>query len=319
MKWKKNRKPSLSLSLNLDLNTKSRGGLLNYRSKEEQLALFDSLASDHPRWVRKEIIGYTVKGKPIPLYRVGNVRGGKFLIDGQIHGCSDLSTEVFYLYLKWLLESGDAVALSILQKRCTLVVPIINIDSYGRKNVNGVDLNRNFTYNWQNAGSTDPKSDYYRGPSPASEPETQAMIGVFKREKPVLYINHHTYGGPYISSFNANATQKAYNDQLAAKYKALAEQMKVDVYPYTSRGLGAGMAASDAAVAGINSFLIELIQYNIGRPPFEEIATYYYPKWLPIGISFSQECPEAPPVSPLAFALPIAALIAISYYLWKKT
>lgn len=259
-------------------------------SKDAQIALFDDLANRHVECA-KETIGYSVKGKPIPMYRVGNPLGGKILFDGAIHGCSDLSTLVHYHYLKWLLESGEERALNILRKNCILAVPILNIDECIRKNSNGVDLNRNFTHNWDtmtSADNTDPNSQHYKGPSPASEPEVQAMIALFNREKPQFYVNFHNWGGPYCASYNANTSQRTVNDQVARTYAALAQQSGVVAYPYTSGGLSAGMAASDAAKLGINSWIIELCVQNAAVPPLSEIEPIYYPKAKPFHITLSE-------------------------------
>jgi hypothetical protein len=45
---------------------------------------------------------------------------------------------------------------------------------YGEDWVGGVDLNRNYDYQWQ-SGSSVPRSEVYKGPAPFSEPETQAI------------------------------------------------------------------------------------------------------------------------------------------------
>ena len=70
----------------------------------------------------------------------------------------------------------------------------------------GVDLNRNFDYFWGSAGigsSGNPSSDSYRGPSRASEPETQIMVDfILSRNFKTAIWNHsfansipHPYGG----------------------------------------------------------------------------------------------------------------------------
>ena len=49
----------------------------------------------------------------------------------------------------------------------------------------GVDLNRNFPTRWgydDEGSSPDPSSDTYRGPAPASEPETQALDGPLRTD-----------------------------------------------------------------------------------------------------------------------------------------
>ena len=57
--------------------------------------------------------------------------------------------------------------------------------------------NRNFDEHWgyDNEGSSpDPGDETYRGPSPASEPETQAMQGLIDRIKPKFQSNLHSFG-----------------------------------------------------------------------------------------------------------------------------
>ncbi|HEV2786974.1 MAG TPA: M14 family metallopeptidase, partial [Solirubrobacteraceae bacterium] len=59
----------------------------------------------------------------------------------------------------------------------------------------GVDLNRNFPTRWgyDNEGSSpDPTSLTYRGPSPASEPETQALNALGRRVGFEFLVNYHS-------------------------------------------------------------------------------------------------------------------------------
>lgn len=62
--------------------------------------------------------------------------------------------------------------------------------------MDGVDLNRNYPFKWGFLGelgsSSKPQSFYYRGPSPASEPETQAMMRLAESEHFVASISYHT-------------------------------------------------------------------------------------------------------------------------------
>ena len=61
----------------------------------------------------------------------------------------------------------------------------------------GVDPNRNYAEHWgyDNEGSSpDPAVETYRGPSAASEPETQAMQGLIDRIKPKFKSNLHSFG-----------------------------------------------------------------------------------------------------------------------------
>ena len=64
-------------------------------------------------------------------------------------------------------------------------------------NNDGVDLNRNFGENWgrDDEGSSGlTSSNTYRGPSPNSEPETQAVTRFMKRHKFKFAISYHTFG-----------------------------------------------------------------------------------------------------------------------------
>jgi len=59
----------------------------------------------------------------------------------------------------------------------------------------GVDPNRNFPTKWkydEEGSSSDFGSETYRGPAPASEPETKAMDGIQKRIDFEMQINYHT-------------------------------------------------------------------------------------------------------------------------------
>ncbi len=78
---------------------------------------------------------------------------------------------------------------------------------YAEDWVGGVDLNRNYDYAWE-GGSTNPRSEIYKGPSPFSEPETQAIrdfvlehdftyaISFHSGVELILYPWGHTYNPP---------------------------------------------------------------------------------------------------------------------------
>jgi hypothetical protein len=68
-------------------------------------------------------------------------------------------------------------------------VPTINPDgvaAHTRGNARGVDLNRNFPFDWQ-----PPSGGEYSGPRPLSEPETRAAQRLILREKPDVTIWFH--------------------------------------------------------------------------------------------------------------------------------
>ena len=107
-----------------------------------------------------------------------------------------------------------------------------NVDEWWRKNrrnngggVYGVDLNRNYLFDWANCGSysTSPSSNVYCGPSPGSEPETQTMLVFARQMNFVKVIDVHQSGQevlyPYACGNMATAVQSRVweaRDNLAA-------------------------------------------------------------------------------------------------------
>jgi len=128
---------------------------LNYESKDSVIAKFDSLISPYisKGFAQKYIIGSSVLGKQIPMYRIGNVNGGRILCDGQMHGSEDVGTELLYLWAQWILTSGDAEAERIKRQNCWFIIPVLNIDEYRRTNAHYVNINRNFAYYFNRAGA----------------------------------------------------------------------------------------------------------------------------------------------------------------------
>ena len=117
-------------------------------------------------------------------------------------------------------RANDKAIKSLLQTTELWFVPVANPDGYQytfqspatrlwRKTLrdnnengtvevgDGVDPNRNFPEHWNydNEGSSGvPSSDTYRGPEAASEPETQAMIGLLQDERFKFQVNYHSFG-----------------------------------------------------------------------------------------------------------------------------
>lgn len=110
-----------------------------------------------------------------------------------------------------------------------IVIPVINGAGFtgqspaGRVNKNGVNLNRNFDYDWANAKQGDADKIYpnFKGSSPASEPETQAIQNyLLSLGKTSLVLSYHSnldivyYSGP----------DKSLSTNMARKYAAVTGQ-----------------------------------------------------------------------------------------------
>src|SRR5690606_35297117 len=82
----------------------------------------------------------------------------------------------------------------------------------------GVDLNRNYPKGWGscNGSSGSRTSDTYRGEAPASEPETQAMMKLIQKIRPVFDISYHSYSELVLYPFGCRG-QKTQTEEVVAK------------------------------------------------------------------------------------------------------
>ncbi len=67
-------------------------------------------------------------------------------------------------------------------------------DSLFNPHKDGVDLNRNYDFNWREGGDGKPESWFYRGSEPFSEVETQALRDLAERENFSMGASYHSYG-----------------------------------------------------------------------------------------------------------------------------
>lgn len=127
-------------------------------------------------------IGTSVEGRPITAIRRGDPDGRPVLVIGVIHGDEWAGLEIVERLES--LPVPDGVDLYLVDS--------MNPDGVAhntRHNANGVDLNRNFPYNW--GPIAEPGNWEYAGQSPASEPETQAMVEFISELQPDIVIWYH--------------------------------------------------------------------------------------------------------------------------------
>ena len=187
----------------------------DYLNYEDLVSWYKRLAEAYPRTVRfVESIGVTGEGRAIPAVHIcqqdkSNLNGNQRIrrrkerkvvwMQALIHAREWISGATLQ-FLAYHLASAPSS--SDLGNYEFVLLPVVNPDGYSyswrenrlwRKNrrplmdtfgIYGVDLNRNFPSHWEKGGkgaSDIPFSDTYRGPSPASEPETRAIMAYVEK------------------------------------------------------------------------------------------------------------------------------------------
>ena len=187
-------------------------------------------AKENPQLVKLEVIGHTGGGREIIALKLtqsandvpDNSRPA-VLYSATQHAREWIAPEVDRRLLQWFIDAWRANNKPIkdmLKQRELWFVLVCNPDGYQytfqspdtrlwRKNLHeqngtpgtqvgdGVDPNRNYRphFNYDNEGSSSAiSSDTYRGPSGGSEPETQAIEGLFNRIDFKLQANYHSFG-----------------------------------------------------------------------------------------------------------------------------
>ena len=248
--------------------------------KADMIDNFKSLCDSHSNQASYKSIGKSQLGNDIWMFRFGNPDGGVVLWDGQMHGEEDYGTEILWLMAQWLF-SGDPRATNILQTNYVLMVPIVNIDVWGRYNARGVNLNRNFATGWS-ANAEKP------GSSPFSENETKVMRNVFQEYKPNFYVNlHQGASRSYFAYFSESDRNLA--DQVTSRAERIAGDLGVDSYS-VSRMRSTGFAIGDAFyLGGSSSWLVEVDPGWVHTEEnWQRLVNTMYPKCLAMFIAMCE-------------------------------
>jgi len=146
------------------------------------LATASAYADDEPSpraVVERRIIGTSVAGRPIRAWRLGEPGKRRVVLMSTMHGNEPHTRQILTS-----LRDGPPIRGIDLW-----VIPTYNPDGlarHSRRNARGVDLNRNYPYDW-----ADLDGNYDSGPHPASEPETRAVMAFLRRIDPVRLVSFH--------------------------------------------------------------------------------------------------------------------------------
>ncbi|CAN5918086.1 M14 family metallopeptidase [soil metagenome] len=223
------------------------------------------LAEQYPDLLKLVTIGQTVQGQDILALKLtadaNRVKDGKrpaVLYSSAQHAREWITVETNRRLLRHYLESygSDARITDIVDTRELWFVLVANPDGYDisftdgnrlwRKNArdnngdgefslpgDGVDLNRNWPYKWgyDNEGSSpEPSSQVYRGPSPGSEPETQALDGLLARIGFAFHVNYHSAAELLLYGIGWQVATPSPDDQINVALNGVDENPAVPGY-----------------------------------------------------------------------------------------
>jgi protein MpaA len=142
------------------------------------------------------LVGKSVQKRAITAVQLGDPAGTRIaLVVGLIHGDEHAGLRIIEAVKRAAAQDSAA-----LQETQLWVIDTVNPDgqrAHTRKNVHGVDLNRNFPYRWRD--DVPHSNGYYPGPKPASEPETRAVMAFVRRIQPDLSIWYHQPWGAVLA------------------------------------------------------------------------------------------------------------------------
>jgi len=213
------------------------GSMGGYYTFTEVLAKLDEMRANYPNLITAKVpIGISHQNREIWMVKISDNADvdepePEMLYTGLTHAREPEGMELLLYYMFYLLENygTNPEATYLVNERELYFVPVLNPDGYVRNQTTnpsgggmwrknrrdngdgsfGVDLNRNYSYNWgaNNQGSSpNPSSDTYRGPSAFSEPETQAIRQFHIPRHIVNAFHYHTFGDYEIHPFGLSPT-----------------------------------------------------------------------------------------------------------------
>ncbi len=192
-----------------------------YHTYDEIVGELFSINRKHPQITELKVIGKTQRfQKNIYALKLSNnqekrAAKPKILFSAVIHGNEIMGAEICMTLLNNLMANykNNKQITQFLDSLEIWFLPVINVDGHNiathsdplwRKNArdnngdqnfsatDGVDLNRNFDYNWQTGGTSDLNSRYYRGPYPFSESETRVLAAFVEEQKFLFSVSYHS-------------------------------------------------------------------------------------------------------------------------------
>lgn len=280
----------------------AEGGDLNglFHDYRETLAFLEDLHDRFPDLTEIGSAGTSIEGRSLTYIKITNpsfpsASKPNVYILGCHHAREWISIEVPLLFACHLLENygSDPQVARAVNGSVIYILPLVNPDGNeytihyyrmwrknrrenGYYNSFGVDINRNYSYNWgyDSAGSSpNPWSETYRGAYAFSEPETQAIRNLLQANNPSGLITYHSYSQSILYPWNYRFLATPDDAEL----KAIAKNMADLIRPVNGRDYIYGNGAD--ALYTTNGDTIDYVYgtyrvpaYTIELPPVDFVS-----------------------------------------------
>lgn len=227
-----------------------RGPDAQYKTSEEIEKILTDYHTRYPELTQLKEVGKSLQGRSIWALKISE--NAKLhvptkpivLFNGMHHAREVMGPEVALDIIETLLTNygKDNKITHWVDSNEIWVMPMFNVDGNNlvwtqdtmwRKNARGnygVDINRNYPYAWGtcNGSSSYKSAQDYRGPSAASEPETNVMMNLVKEIRPVFDISYHSYSELVIYPLGCNGKRVQNADVVETIGKQMGSLLKYE-------------------------------------------------------------------------------------------
>lgn len=307
-------------------------------------AQLNKIKATYPHLCQLKTIGYSVQDRQILAMRLTNekIKGEKpqVLFLATHHAREWVATQMAMRLINYLTANFGSVGrvTNLLNTTEVWVVPVGNPDGYQytftnerlwRKNLrdndgdgevtiaDGVDLNRNFASHWgldEEGSSSNPSDATYRGITPNSEPETQAVVKFIEQNDFKFIISYHTHGDWILYPWGWQWKTTSLDDPIFVAQAgtddtpAIWDSLRDEGY---DPGVGADLYITNGDFTdytygelGIPSHTVEFTKgYDFRFPDDEAMVQTVFEDSLEFALSVAESAADpAHPVSPVGFS-----------------
>jgi len=207
-------------------------------------AFLEEQSAVHSQIAEVITIGQSHEGRDMKLIKIARANESRpvIFVEANIHAREWITNAVGTFLIHDLLNNLNPEKQKWTEDFEWYILPVTNVDGYEytrstdrmwRKNRNttpsptcrGIDLNRNFDYNWGGPGSShQPCQETYCGTGPNSEIETQNVVAFVEPMKDdiVMYLAVHSYSQYIMFSYADRVDESFYDSHMDIATQAAA-------------------------------------------------------------------------------------------------